>query len=108
MYSINGTNIRLTRGDTLKVLLDLYQGDEQYTPQEGDVIRFAMKKSYADAEPLISRTIPNDTLLLHLEPADTKELSFGSYLYDIQITLANGDVDTFIKEAHLELTPEVD
>jgi hypothetical protein len=46
-------------------------------------------------------------MILELDPEDTKPLPFGSYTYDIEITFANGIVDTFICEARFILTPEV-
>lgn len=107
--SINETTITMTRGDTLRttVLLE----DEQhnrYIPQEGDKIRFAMKKTYDDEEPLIIKPISIEDLELVLNPEDTKNLPQpSSYVYDIEITYANGDVDTFISKAKLKLTEEV-
>ena len=107
MYSINGTKINLTRGDTFKAQISIKQGTQTYNPANGDVIRFAMKRRYFDEEALITKTIPNATLLLELEPEDTKELEFGDYVFDIQITFANGDIDTFISGT-LKLVEEVD
>ena len=107
MYKVEGTNITLTRGDTLNVQITMKQGSRDYEPQNGDVIRFAMKKKYTDPEPLITKIIPNGTLRLHLDPADTKELDFGRYVYDIELTKANGDVDTFICESVFEIAKEV-
>ena len=66
-----------------------------------------MKKYYSSPTVLIEKVIPNDTLLLHLLPTDTKELPTGKYVYDIELTNADGEVDTFIPEAKLILTPEV-
>ena len=54
------------------------------------------------------KDIPSDTMLLVLEPEDTKTLPFGKYVYDIQITYADGKVDTFITKGRLRLTEEVD
>lgn len=110
MVKITGTRIQMTRGDTLKAVIGMKtKSGGNYTPAEGDAVRFAMKKKYSDEdEVLITKVIPNDTLLLHLEPQDTKELSYGRYVYDVQITYANGDVDTFIDRAVFELTEEVD
>lgn len=115
MYSIEGTTITLTRGDTMIAEVTPYQGDEPYVPQEGDTLRFVMKGSklntrkteYADAEPLVTKDIPTDTMLLRLDPEDTKPLGFGDYVYDIEITFADGKVDTFINNASLSLIPEV-
>lgn len=110
MVRIDGTTISMTRGDTLKVYVTMKEreSEEEYFPVEGDVVRFAVKKNYKDAEPLIEKVIPNDTQLLRLDPGDTKELKFGSYVYDIQITFSDGDVDTFIDRATFTLTEEVD
>lgn len=109
MQKISGTKIILTRGDTFKAKVMPTKPDgEPFRPAEGDSIRFALKKSYSDPEVLIEKIVPIDTLLLHIEPADTKNLAFGTYVYDIQLTYANGDIDTFIDRAQFELTEEVD
>ena len=111
MYSIGRNNkITLTKGDSFYSVINVVSriGRVPYEPQTGDVIRFAMKKNYDDAECLIEKTIPNSTLMLHLEPNDTKTLDVGEYVYDIQLTTSDGDVDTFIAMAKLILTEEVD
>ena len=107
MYKIEGTSITLTRGDSFYCDISMKEGHREYTPAQGDVVRFAMKKKYTDAEPLILKVIPNETLRLHLDPEDTKDLEFGRYVYDIELTKANGDVDTFICEASFEIAKEV-
>lgn len=109
MYYVKGTDIFLTRGDTFKTTLLIQDAHgDIYTPKEGDVIRFAMKKRYSDDKVLITKIIDNDTLSLQLNPEDTKPLLFGTYVYDIELTYANGDVDTFIAGATLKLLEEVD
>lgn len=107
MFSVNGTTITLTRGDTFKANIDISLGGDAYTPEAGDEIRFAMKQSYSDDEPAILVNIPVDTMKLVINSEDTKNLEYGTYVYDIQLTYANGDVDTFIK-GKLKLTEEVD
>jgi len=115
-YSISGTTIRLTRGDTFYCLVGITKNEQPYTPTEGDEVRFALKhktmtaskKEFTDRSPLIKKGIPIDTMVLHLEPKDTKKLPFGEYVYDVQITFENGDVNTFIKEATFVIMPEVD
>ena len=113
--SIIGNMIKLTRGDSFNVKVSMYNGHTEYIPQEGDVVRFAVKRpklnpcgtEYVDRQPLINKTIPNDTQVLSLAPADTKSLGFGMYEYDIEITYADGTVDTFITAAPFQLTKEV-
>ena len=108
-YNITGTTITLTRGDTFEALVSATKRDgTQYIPVEGDVIRFAMKENYDDPRPLIVKDIPIDTMMLTLEPQDTADLNFGKYVYDIQLTKANGKVDTFISKATLKLSEEGD
>lgn len=112
---IDNNVIKLTRGDTLRAQLRIMQGELEYRPQEGDVVRFALKhpeltkdgEEFIDKDPLINKVIPNDTLILELEPEDTKDLGFGSYVYDIELTYADGTVDTFITKAKFKLTEEV-
>lgn len=108
-FRVKNTTIYLTRGDTFKALITITNPDGTiYTPQEGDEIRFAMKQDVEDEECLIIRDIPLESMMLILYPADTKSLEYGTYVYDIQLTKANGDVDTFITASKLKLTYEVE
>lgn len=116
MFKIEDTTITLTRGDTLDVVVEIMDGDKAYVLQDGDSVRFALKRrvfsgsnyyELADPEPLITKVIPNDTLELILEPEDTKDLKFGDYLYDIELTKADGTVDTFIADSDFILAVEV-
>ena len=43
----------------------------------------------------------------HIEPEDTKFLSFGKYLYDVELTTASGDVYTVIVPTTFEVLKEV-
>jgi len=117
MVEVNPSNnsIKMTRGDTARFTVVATKDGEVYTPEYGDKIRFAVKhdtmtgnkEEFSDAEPLILINIPIDTMLLEIQPSDTKSLHFGKYTYDIEITYADGTVDTFITEASFKLTPEV-
>lgn len=109
MFSVKNNKITITRGDTGRVKITLYNDlGEEYTPEENDVIRFAAKKNYSDEEPAIFIVIPNDTLTLEITPEDTKSLEFGNYVYDLQITFADGSVNTFVTKASLRIEEEVD
>lgn len=111
MHKIEGTTITLTRGDSFAPNVEIKRIDEEtgeesvYTPVEGDQIRFAMKhkkmkadgSDYIDEEPLLVKQIPYDTMVLRLDPSDTKELSFGKYAYDLEIVMADGWTETFLE-----------
>lgn len=98
MVKIDGTTITITKGDTLRVEISVYDADgDPYIPQAGDSFRFALKQTYRDDEPLILKPISNDDLLLELTAEETKALKApSSYVYDIELTMADGTVDTFI------------
>ena len=52
-YSVSGTTITLTRGDTFVALISITKQDgTPYVPNDGDKVRFAMKAKYEDPEPL--------------------------------------------------------
>lgn len=116
-HSISGNKITLTRGDTLRLNVEIMKDGEAYKPVAGDSVRFALKRKdmvrsdgyseFADETPLILKEVPIDTMILTIEPSDTKDLGFGKYAYDIEITFADGTVDTFIANAELSLTAEV-
>lgn len=100
MFSIKDNNIILTRGDTLLLEIKMIKQGETYIPIEGETLRFAMKNKYSDPDQkvILVKNIPIDTLILELEPEDTKNLPMRSkYVYDIQFTDIDGRVDTFIK-----------
>lgn len=104
-------NITMTRGDTFARTLILKKNGQTYTPESGDVIRFAMAKVYKGKtgyELLIEKTIDNSTLLWKLDPEDTADLEYGKYVYDLQMTYADGTVETFADKKQFILTEEVE
>lgn len=98
-YSIKGTDITLTRGDSLFLQLNLTKDGEPYTPENGSIVRFAMKAKYTDPDEkvVLVKNIPIDTMILEIEPEDTKNLPMKkTYVYDIQLTDALGHIYTFL------------
>lgn len=107
--NVKDTTITLTRGDSFAADIGIFQPNgHPYIPTEGDQVRFAMKKNVKEEEVLILKEIPIGTMRLVLEPEDTKDLDFGNYVYDIQLTKSTGEVDTFITKSTLILTEEVE
>lgn len=109
MFIIDGDKITLTKGDSFFATIGMKNKTtgQTYSPQEGDVIRFGVKKTTNHPTCVIEKIIPNDTLLLHLVPNDTKALPIGNYVYDIELTYADGEKDTFINKAQFILVDEV-
>lgn len=102
-------NIYLTRGDTFAAVVTITDDEDTcVTLEEGSELRFALKADYEDPEALTLKAIPIDTMLLKLDPEDTKNLDFGTYVYDIQLTHPNGDVDTVIPRKMLHIVEEVE
>lgn len=99
MFELHGTNITMTRGDSLAIYIKAYsQNKLLYSPTENDVITFAVKEKYEDENCVITKTISPETMILELSPEDTKELPQPStYVYEISLEMENGIVDTFIK-----------
>ena len=89
MYSIQGTDIFLTRGDSLFLQINLNKNGEPYIPESGSTIRFAMKAKYSDPDEkvVLVKDIPINTMMLEIEPEDTKNLPMKkTYVYDIELT----------------------
>ena len=100
--------ITITKGDTLQTKISIFDKEgNEYIPSPDDVIQFAVKKEYTDTEPLLIKIIDPQTLILRVEADETKLLEVGDYKYDIQITLTDGTVDTFIDKQQLRITEEV-
>ena len=111
MVEINDNVITIVRGDTLETPVRLFTkcGDE-YIPAEEDRIRFALKSTYDEDSPvLVYKEIPNDTMILRLESWETKKLQARRkpYVYDVELTTADGYVDTFIR-SQLKVLEEVE
>ena len=110
MVNVHGNTIVMTRGDTVLLPLTITnKNGEQYEPIDGDSIRFALKKRYDDEDPLLLIDIPIDTMILRIESEDTKSFDQpSSYVYDIQLTTADGIVDTIIPNGKLRIKEEVE
>lgn len=110
MVKIEDNTIKITRGDTLETEIRIEQeSGKDFVPSEGDKIRFALKSAYSDITPIIIKDIDNETLILRLDAEETKKLPARRkpYVYDIELTTAEGYVDTFIERGEFYVTEEV-
>lgn len=99
MLKIDGTTITLTRGNTLTLTVGMKKNNQTYVMQEGDNVRFAVSighKGDAGYKLIKVIEIPADTLTMTMTATETEALTKSMYCYDVELTYADGTVDTFI------------
>lgn len=104
---LKNNEIRLTRGDTARLTVNLADDEKQpYIMQNEDKLTLAIKLTTRAKECLLKKTIKGNNVF-HIEPSDTKDFVFGRYVYDVQIDTANGDSYTVIPFSCFEIMDEV-
>lgn len=105
VFSISNKTIKITRGDSGVFTLTVKQGDSDYD-YTNDTVIFTVKKNTNTDEVLIQKTIQygEDVIIM---PEDTRDLAYGDYVYDVQLTTVGGYVDTIITPNKFTVTPEV-
>lgn len=103
MFRIDNNRIWLTRGDSAEFRPII----QEYEAQEGDKIVFSMKKAVNDDEPAL-RIETDLGKNIEFLPELTKDLSSGSYIYDLKIVTAENQVSTFVNGERFDLLGEID
>ena len=99
-------DIEITRGDTLRLTISIKdEENNDYQIQSGDKVVFTVKKNTNTKGILIQKELVSEKILI--SPEDTDALPYGNYVYDVQLTQANGDVTTIIKPSKFVVTEEV-
>lgn len=109
MFDITGiteTDIRITRGDSATLTVELFDDSGKYDLKPGDKLQLCAKKNVNDSQYAINITA-DEYATFAFEPDDTKNLEFGTYLYDIQLTLKDGKIYTVIPLSHIIITEEI-
>ena len=94
MFSIEGNSITITAGDTGVISL----GIENYNFVEGDLVTMTVKSNINDTSYIFQKVVNifvDNKANIFLLPADTSNLS-GKYIYDIQVNLLDGRVQTIV------------
>ena len=95
MFKIDSDRLYITRGDTGRLTVSIRdQNGNKYTPSSDEIIVMTVKKSVGDESSLFSAQAKDCEIVI--TPEYTKSLAFGEYVYDVQITLSNGDINTII------------
>lgn len=106
MLTCDGNTIHLTRGDSAVLLLKIRKNDDtEYELQAGDSVLFTVKNSVYDTAVIIQKKLIDGAIKLN--PSDTKNLQYGTYYYDVELTQSDGFVATVIGPQKLIIEPEV-
>ena len=103
----NGT-IQLTRGDSAELAVTIVNKDDEseYEIKENDKLTFSVKRNVKTNEYALQKTVTG-TNIIPIDPADTTNLEFAKYQYDVQLTTENGKVFTVVAPSTFEITAEV-
>ena len=97
MFKLNGNIISMVNKDTASIQVDI----TDYVFATGDKAYFTVKKSVTDNVNLIHKEVTEfngNSVTFNLTSEDT-DLEEGTYKYDVQLSLADGRVDTVIGPA---------
>ena len=97
-------SITMTRGDSESITV---RCSEPFV--SGDTVYFTVRE---DAESPVSlqkviTEFPDGEAVIGIYPQDTESMDFGEYVYDIQVTRADGTVTTLIVPSKFKLNEEV-
>lgn len=106
MFTVQNNNISLIRGDSGAFGISIT--DTNGNPVEltdGDVLTFTLRRTPRSPTIVLQKIIAGGEL--DIKPADTEGLTFGAYVYDIELKRADGYVDTVIPPHEFLLMEEV-
>lgn len=101
----NTTDIKMVRGDSEGILLRF----NNYELTESDKIELTVRKTFKSPEVIrkMAQLMEDGTALVTIYPEDTADLDFGAYIYDVQVTFANGSVKTVVPPSTFFIGGEV-
>lgn len=106
MFKVDNNNISMIRGDSgvfTITITDTNGNPVELT--ESDVLTFTLRRAARNPAIVLQKTIAGGEL--DINPADTEGLTFGAYVYDIELKRADGYVDTVIPPHEFLLMEEV-
>ena len=107
--------ITMVRGDTLIIAVDvLDENGAAYNPAADDEIIITVREWSDEGEIVLQKDQDDADVVvvaggwtIEIEPADTEDWEYIPYVYDIEVTLADGYKQTIIPYAPFTLTKEV-
>lgn len=109
MLEINGSTIKLTRGDTAHLSVNVANTatGENYELKSDDLMFLTIRRKHYEKMPvLVQKKLigSNDFTIL---PEDTKSMDAGTYCYDVELRTGDDEVYTVIQCSDFVLLPEV-
>mgnify|MGYP001351689261 CR=1 FL=1 len=103
MLRIVNNKVYLVRGDSGAITVTVLNPDGSVRAIQPDDEILMTVRAAPTSEILFQKTGPE----ILIEPEDTASLAFGTYCYDVQITLADGTVDMIIPKNEFLILEEV-
>lgn len=100
MITISGRHITITRGDCEPFTITLTGED---VPADGEKVLFSVKKAVSNSKAVIEKNleVSESKIMVQIMNADTKDLPFGDYQWDIRFPNYFGE-----NEPHTPMDPE--
>ena len=108
---INGRDIHMTRGDTERFEVSLYDLVSEIDRPffEGDIVYFTVKTSTQTKTKTFQKIVTNfedGVAKFTIKPEDTRGLRYHEYVYDVQM-IKEGNVTTIIPPSKFVIEEEV-
>lgn len=103
-------SIYMIRGDTESITVSLRDNGVEIPFEVGDTLYMTVKESVDVVEKqfqIVVKDFNEGKAVIEIDPDDTKEMEFGNYVYDIQLTTSDGNVTTIIPPNRFVLQGEV-
>ena len=107
---ISGTTLSMTRGDNEAITVARLVDGIAEPFVNGDTVYFTIKHSANTDVKVLQKEIivfTDGKAIIELLPADTKELTYKTYKYDIQLTDHHDIVTTLVKYSDFIITEEI-
>lgn len=101
MFKIDGNNLYLTRGDTAYLAVNITGANDLRIKE----INLSVKKNVNDEDYVFQLTAIDNKFIF--SPKDTKDLDYGKYYYDIQITTELEEIFTIVEKSILYIKEEI-
>ena len=105
LYIDDDNNIKLTRGNTAYLSLEIEDDEGQPYDYSADTVTFTVKRNTITKEVILQKQFEGGSI--KIEPSDTERLDYELLTYDVKLVTPSGDVFTVIDPSIFMLTEEV-